>query len=139
MTTNQHIRRAVEADLTRIFEIRGAVKENRLSDPSAVTHQDCLWYIAGPGIWVWQDGHHITGFSASDTRDGSIWALFVDPKSEGSGIGRALLTQAVQVLRDAGFTAATLSTDPGTRAARFYRQAGWIEDGFNGKVSSASA
>ena len=130
---NPHIRRATEADLTRIFEIRAAVKENRLSDPSRVTREDCLWYIAGPGMWVWQDGNDICGFSASDTRDGSIWALFVDPASEGRGIGRALLAQAAQVLRDAGFSVATLSTDPGTRAARFYREAGWNPDGYTDK------
>jgi ribosomal protein S18 acetylase RimI-like enzyme len=133
MTNNPPFRRATEADLPRIFEIRGAVKENRLSDPSVVTREHCLWYIAGPGNWVWQDDSEIAGFSASDPRDGSIWALFVDPKSEGRGIGRALLTQAVQVLREAGFSAATLTTDPGTRAARFYREAGWIEDGFTVK------
>src|SRR5262245_54575803 len=133
MTGTPHIRRAREADLPRIFEIRGAVQENRLSDPSLVTREDCLWYIAGPGIWVWQDNGQISGFSASDTRDGSIWALFVDPKSEGRGIGRALLKQAVQILRDAGYTNATLSTDPGTRAARFYREAGWAGDGFTSK------
>jgi GNAT superfamily N-acetyltransferase len=131
--TNPHIRRATEADLTRIFEIRNAVKENRLSDPSRVTRADCLWYIEGPGMWVWQDGNDICGFSASDTRDGSIWALFVDPEREGRGIGRALLARAVQVLRDAGFTVAILSTDPGTRAARFYREAGWNPDGYTDK------
>ncbi len=133
MTDNPHIRRATEADLTRIFEIRYAVKENRLSDPSRVTRDDCLWYIAGPGVWVWQDGDRINGFSASDTRDGSIWALFIDPEHEGRGIGRALLTKTVSVLREAGYDAAKLSTGAGTRAANFYRKAGWIDDGVTPK------
>lgn len=133
MPENQHIRRATQADLDRIFEIRFAVKENRLSSPNVVTRDHCRWYIAGPGIWVWQDGDKINGFSASDTRDGSIWALFVDPKHEGRGIGRALLATAVQVLRDAGYKEATLSTDVGTRAARFYAHVGWTEDGITAK------
>ena len=116
-----------------IFEIRFAVRENRLSDPARVTREDCLWYIAGPGIWVWQDGERINGFSASDTRDGSIWALFVDPANEGRGIGRALLEAALKPLRAAGYTTATLSTGVGTRAARFYREASWTEDGLTPK------
>jgi GNAT superfamily N-acetyltransferase len=133
MTLDPHIRRAMQTDLRRIFEIRNAVRENRLSNPGLVTREDCLWYIAGPGIWVWQDAERINGFAASDTRDGSIWALFVDPEHEGRGIGRALLSRAVAVLQDAGYRAATLSTGAGTRAARFYREAGWIEDGLTAK------
>jgi GNAT superfamily N-acetyltransferase len=133
MSDTRHIRRATEADLDRIFEIRFAVKENRLSNPNVVTRDDCRWYIAGPGMWVWQDGDRINGFSASDTRDGSIWALFIDPEHEGRGIGRVLLARAVQVLRDAGYREATLATDVGTRAARFYRHVGWVADGLTSK------
>jgi GNAT superfamily N-acetyltransferase len=133
MTLDPHIRRATEADLDRIFEIRFAVRENRLSNPNAVTRDDCRWFIAGPGIWLWEEAGVVKGFSASDTRDGSIWALFVDPAHEGRGIGRALLHAAVNVLRDTGYDAATLPTDVGTRAARFYREVGWIEDGLTAK------
>ena len=107
--------------------------ENVLRDPSRVTVADYKWFEQNPGVWVWEEDGRILGFSAADTRDGSIWAMFVDPQSEGRGIGRTLLAQAVQVLRDSGYSIATLSTDPGTRAARFYRQAGWIEDGFTAK------
>lgn len=62
----------------------------------------------------------ILGSSATDTRDGTIWALFIDPDHEGRGIGRALLAKACDVLRQAGHRTATLGTEPGSRADRFY-------------------
>jgi hypothetical protein len=74
------------------MEIRFAVRENRLLDPSRVTDADYHWFSENPGIWVWEEDGRILGFSAADTRDGTIWALFIDP---------------------------------GTRADRFYRKAGW--------------
>ena len=129
MPNDPHIRRATEGDLDRIFEIRFAVRENRLSNPNAVTRDDCRWYIAGPGIWLWDEAGIVKGFSASDTRDGSIWALFVDPDHEGGGIGRALLDAALQPLREAGYSTAKLSTGPGTRAESFYRIVGWTQIG----------
>jgi ribosomal protein S18 acetylase RimI-like enzyme len=115
------------------MEIRHAVRENRLSDPSSVTDADCAAFIDRAEIWVWAEDGAIQGFAAGDPRDGSIWALFVDPAQEGRGIGRALLALACGTLRTAGFESATLSTDPGTRADRFYRSNGWIEIGRNAK------
>jgi len=73
----------------------------------------------------------VTGFSGSDKRDGSIWALLVAPGHDGKGIGRALLKTACDALREAGHRAATLSTEPGTRAERHYRADGWITAGVN--------
>jgi GNAT superfamily N-acetyltransferase len=59
--------------------------------------------------------------------------LFVDPANEGRGIGRALLALACDTVRDAGFDTVTLSTEPGTRADRFYRRNGWVETGRSAK------
>jgi GNAT superfamily N-acetyltransferase len=120
-----HIRRARLDERSRISEIRFAVSENRLSDPSRVTDADYQWFSENPGIWVWEENGEILGFSAADTRDGTIWALFVDPRHEGRGIGRGLLAAACDVLRRAGHRTGLLTTDPGTRAERFYRAAGW--------------
>lgn len=127
------IRRALLEERPRISEIRFAVKENRLSDPSRVTDADYVWFSGNPGIWVWEEDGRILGFSAADTRDGSIWALFIDPQHEGRGIGRALLAAACDVLRRAGHRTAVLSTDPGTRADRFYRKAGWAAEGIDAR------
>ena len=122
---SRHIRRARPDEREHITEIRFAVQENRLSDPSLVTDEDYAWFKEHPGIWVWDEGGKILGFSASDTRDGTIWALFVDPACERRGIGRALFEAACETLRRAGHRTAMLTTDAGTRAEQFYRAAGW--------------
>ena len=119
------VRRARLDERDRISEIRFSVHENKLGDPSLVTDADYAWFTEHPGIWVWEEDGRILGFSAGDTRDGTIWALFIDPEHEGRGIGRALLMKACAVLREAGHRTAMLTTDPGTRADRFYREAGW--------------
>ncbi len=120
-----HIRRARPDERERITEIRFAVQENRLDDPTLVTDEDYAWFAERPGIWVWEEGGQTVGFSAGDTRDGTIWALFVDPACERRGIGRALFEAACETLRRAGHRTVILTTDPCTRAERFYRAAGW--------------
>ncbi len=104
------IRRARPEDHPRITEIRNSVTENILRDPSRVTVEDYRWFEQNPGVWVWEEDGVILGFSAADTRDGSIWALF---------------EKACDVLRQDGHRTAWLTTDPGSRAAGFYRAAGW--------------
>ncbi len=119
------IRRALREDHPRITEIRHSVTENVLSDPGRITIEDYRWFEQNPGIWVWEENGAILGFSAADTRDGSIWALFIAPGHERRGIGRALLEKACDVLRQDGHRTALLTTSPGTRAEGFYRAAGW--------------
>ena len=119
------IRNATEADIPRLFEIRGAVRENKLRDPSRVTVEDVRWFIANPGIFVWEEDGCIVGFSAADPRDGSIWALFMDQAYEGRGFARILFERACKVLRMAGCERMWLTTSPGTHAEKFYLKAGW--------------
>jgi GNAT superfamily N-acetyltransferase len=128
------LRRATAEDVPRIREIRDSVGENRLSDPSRVTAGDIAWFLDNGPIWVWQEPDGVVaGFSAGDPRDGWVWALFVAPGHEGKGIGRTLLQAACDRLRESGHAVATLSTDPGTRAERHYRAAGWTVTGHNAK------
>jgi GNAT superfamily N-acetyltransferase len=75
-------------------------------------------------ICIWDEGG-VRGFTAADTRNGWIWALFVDPMFEHRGIGRALLPYACRALKDTGYARATLSTQRDTRAEGFYIKAGW--------------
>lgn len=119
------------SDIARLAEIRAAVRENRLTDPGAVTRADYDRFIAEGLMWVAEDRGRIAGFSASDPNDGSIWALFVDPEHEGRGIGHELFERALRDLSDRGHRTAKLTTDPGTRAERFYRARGWIDAGLN--------
>jgi GNAT superfamily N-acetyltransferase len=127
------IRRATRADIPRLMQIRDAVRENRLSDPSRVPAADYAAFLQHSEIWVRTEGDLICAFAAGDTRDGSIWALFVDPVHEGRGMGQTLLPLACETLLKADYDVATLSTDAGTRADRFYRQNGWTVIGKNEK------
>jgi GNAT superfamily N-acetyltransferase len=129
MTIARVVRRATVDDIADMMSLRMAVRENRLSHPGQVTAADCLPYIQRGHMWVWEEDQEILGISASDCEAGSIWALFVRPGHEGRGIGRALFAVACDLLVGAGFGTLKLSTDPHTRAARFYRAAGWREAG----------
>jgi ribosomal protein S18 acetylase RimI-like enzyme len=122
-------RRALPADIDRLMEIRAAVRENVLSDPGSVTRADYDHFVGRGRVWVALVGGQIAGFSASDERDGSIWALFVDPAHTSRGIGAALLDHACHDLAAAGFALARLGTDPGTAADRLYRRLGWQDKG----------
>ena len=131
MTIARLIRRATAQDIPAMMELRLAVRENQLGDPGQVTPEDCRRYVERGHMWVWEEDGEILGISASNCETGWIWALFVRPGYEGRGIGRALFETACEALVRAGFRTLTLSTDPDTRAARFYRAAGWREAGRN--------
>jgi GNAT superfamily N-acetyltransferase len=61
---------------------------------------------------------------------GELWAIYVDPGHWGTGVGHALHERAIQALRAAHLTTATLWVLHGNdRAAGFYRRHGWVADG----------
>jgi GNAT superfamily N-acetyltransferase len=128
-TSAAGVRKARMDDIPAMMELRLSVRENRLSDPEQVTSEDCRGYVERGAMWVWEEDGLILGISASNCETGWIWALFVRPGHEGRGIGRALFAAACDALLAAGFPRLSLSTDPDTRAARFYRAAGWRETG----------
>jgi GNAT superfamily N-acetyltransferase len=118
-------RRAVEDDIPTLMRIRLSVNENRLSDPSRVTHAMCSDYLERRGRgWVAELEGEIVGFSYA-ARDGSIWALFVDPAREGLGAGKRLLRLAADWLFEIGHDELRLGTEANTRADRFYAAQGW--------------
>ncbi|MEQ8398530.1 GNAT family N-acetyltransferase [Thalassobaculum sp.] len=125
------VRRAEVEDIPALMRIRSGVRENRLSDPAKVPAAAYRTFIDGPGIWLWDEDGSVLGFSAADTTDGTIWALFVDPAAEGLGIGGELLSCALDDLRASGWTESRLSTGPGTRADEFYRRRGWVDAGMS--------
>ena len=127
------IRKASESDIPRLTEIRSSVQENILTNPAIVTEEHYRWFIGEGLIWVWDEDDLVLGFAAGDTRSGWIWALFVDPGYEGRGIGKALFPYACQSLKDAGHRTASLSTAAGSRAEKFYHDAGWIKGEVNDK------
>ncbi|WP_246713857.1 GNAT family N-acetyltransferase [Rhizobium leguminosarum] len=119
------LRKAVPSDLLALKSVRSSVVENVLGDSTRVTDDDYNWFVANPGVAVWEENGDVVGFSAADPRNGNIWALFVAPGFERNGIGSILLAEACACLKSAGIGRAWLTTDPNTRAEKFYRAAGW--------------
>ena len=131
------LRVALPEDVPLINHLRLQVRENVLSDPSAVTEDMTRAAITTDGRgWVFEHDGEILGFSIALEEDPRIWALFVHPAHEGRGIGHSLLQAAVDWLWSLGAAGIWLSTDPGTRAERFYRERGWVETGrrSNGEI-----
>lgn len=125
------LRRARPADLPRIGEIRHAVKENVLSDPSRVSDEEVAWYMEQAIFLVSEEAGELVGFACANHQTGFVWALFIDPAHEGRGHGRALLDAALEHLAADGHRQAFLTTGAATRAARFYQEHGWRDRGRN--------
>ena len=118
------LRPAREDDITRLMEIRAAVRENRLQR-LVIGPDDYGPYLRDDRCWVWEKAGRIHGFAALDVGTASVWALFVDPAAQGRGIGRTLLDRMIAEARARGLAALTLETEAGTRAEAFYLRAGW--------------
>jgi len=128
------IREASESDVAAMNHLRLQVRENVLSDSGLVTEAMTAEAITVLGRgWVFDEAGQVLGFSIALDKEPSIWALFVLPGHEGRGIGHALLQSAVDWLWSRGARRIRLSTDPGTRAERFYRNRGWKAAGTNAK------
>ncbi|MBY5981787.1 GNAT family N-acetyltransferase [Ferrimonas balearica] len=120
------IRPATEADIPQLSQIRLSVVENVLSDPERLTPAIYHDYLTGRGRgWLALCDGEAAGFAVADGPDASIWALFIDPRFEGKGLGKALLDRAVDWLFANGARVITLSTDTNTRAEGFYQAQGW--------------
>jgi GNAT superfamily N-acetyltransferase len=124
------IREAQPADLVGIAMVRTAVRENLLTAEQLMARGITLAGVAASFKaeskgWVAVLDDHIVAFCIANRGTASIFALFVLPDYESLGLGRRLLALAVQWLWDQGASRLWLTTAPGTRAARFYAQAGW--------------
>jgi ribosomal protein S18 acetylase RimI-like enzyme len=90
---------------------------------------------AGLFVFVFELDADVLGFvSGGPQRDGGaageVFAIYVDPGSQGRGAGRQLLQAAVDCLTRAGFTEARLWVLAGNHRARgFYESQGWQRDG----------
>lgn len=122
------IRLATIADIDAMRAIRLAVTENRLSDLSRATPMKYREMLEERGRgWVYEDDAGvIVGFGIADAPSRSLWALFVQPGCERRGAGRALHDAMVAWLFAIDDAPIWLTTEPHTRAARFYAAAGWL-------------
>lgn len=131
------LRPATAGDWAGMHRVRMAVRENVLSNPAALTEAMYLDMIATRGKgWVVDVDGEIVAFAIADHSRRNIWALFVDPAHERRGYGRRLHDTMLAWLFAQSEETVWLGTEPGTRAERFYRAAGWREAGreANGEI-----
>lgn len=128
------IREAKIEDIAQIQIVRNSVTENILSNPSLVTNKDYIAFITQRGkSWVSEIDTKIVGFAVVDLKENNIWALFMDPKFEKKGIGKQLHQTMLNWYFGQTKTPVWLGTEFNTRAEQFYKKAGWLEIGTNGK------
>lgn len=127
-------REAQIADNPQIMQVRHSVKENILADRNSITGKDCHLYLTQRGKgWVCEIDKIIVGFAIVDLIDNNIWALFVHPEFERRGIGKKLHERMLHWYFAQGKVSAWLGTEPNTRAAQFYKKAGWEMVGRHGE------
>jgi GNAT superfamily N-acetyltransferase len=128
------IREATLLDIPQMQMVRNAVLENVLSDPGIVKDSDYEKFILSRGKgWVCESEQRLLGFAIADLTGNNIRALFVRPEYEKRGIGRKLHETMLDWYFSQTREKVWLGTAPNTRAAEFYRRAGWFEKGLNGK------
>lgn len=123
------LRQARRTDIAAIQRVRRSVRENRLTS-SVITDGDVQRAIEATGRgWVIDIDGEVVAFAIGNATDGNVWALFVDPAHERRGYGRQLHDAMIAWLWSRGLRKLWLTTEPGTRAERFYIAAGWQRAG----------
>ena len=122
-------RPAIASDLALLYDIRFSVEENRSYDPAEIPVSRVLPVLQEGGSFLCLDGDWPVGFSMASFELSELFGLFLRPGYQGQGIGRRLLALAVDWMREKGARGMRLTTDPGTRAERLYRAAGWEATG----------
>lgn len=124
-------REATKSDMPGIARVRLTVVENAATAADlaqrGITNESVAASFEGDSRgWVAEKGTDIVAFSIADRQSCSIFALFVLPDYEGRGLGSRLLALALRWLGENGVDLVWLTTDPDTRAARFYSHKGWV-------------
>lgn len=126
----ERIRVARNEDIPAMQSIRAAVTENVRSKTFSDADYRKAIRATGRG-WVIDLEGGIVGFAVADAKSASIWALIVHPGHERRGYGRQLHAAMVEWLWSQGVEKISLTTEPNTRASRFYESAGWVRTGKN--------
>ena len=130
-------REAIIDDIPELHRVRMAVRENVLNNPLLVKPDDYRRYLTTHGKgWLCEVQGEVTGFAIVDTETKNIWALFVHPDHEKKGMGRVLHDLMLDWYFNKFQNGLWLGTAPDTRAAGFYKKAGWEEKGLmaNGEL-----
>ena len=126
-------------DVPALFDVRVATRENRLSREElaarGITEPAVRARLSGSFRgWLCECDGRVAGFAMGDGATGELEVIAVLPEFEGRGAGRGLLRRVEDWLRSLGWHEVWLFTDPdpSLRAYRFYRAAGWRDDGVEG-------
>jgi ribosomal protein S18 acetylase RimI-like enzyme len=120
-------REAVPSDIPQMKEIRDNVKENSLisGEINPADYEKAL-FEDGKG-WVCLYESNVVGFSCGRLKHNDVWALFIDSRFEGRGIGNCLMRLLEDWMFSNGCAEIQLSTEAKTRAERLYRRRSWKE------------
>ena len=130
-------RQATIEDIPELHRVRMAVRENVLNNPHLVKPDDYMRFLTTHGKgWLCEVKNEILGFAIIDTANKNIWALFIHPDHEKKGIGKKLHNLMLDWYFSNFNNKLWLGTAPDTRAAVFYKKAGWEEKGLmaNGEL-----
>jgi ribosomal protein S18 acetylase RimI-like enzyme len=131
------IRETREADIDSLFDVRVRTRQNPVSREqlaaAGITSASTAAALRSGNQkgWVCLDGANVVGFCSADGVGGEVIVLAILPEYEGRGIGKRLLSHAVDWLRARGVDRVWLaaSPDPAIRAHGFYRSQGWRPTG----------
>lgn len=130
------IRIAQQDDIETLFEIRTSVVENYQSREEiaalGITPESVAEMLATVCCaWVAEIDSQPIGFSIANATEKTIFGIFVLPKFEGQGAGRALMQAAEDWLWSKDIDEIWLVTgnNPSLRAYGFYLHLAWIPVG----------
>lgn len=139
------VRRATPDDLSGVLGVflgcwresyRGILPERSIAEMTD-ERAEALWRRVlseqvGVVLVAERDGEIVglTRYVAPDAGEGAVHSLYVSPSAHGGGIGRHLLSAAVEAMRDAGADAALLWVFVANAPSiGFYESQGWRADG----------
>lgn len=126
------VRVATVLDIAEMHMVRTSVRENTLPDYSVLTPEMYEDHITRLGRgWVFEQNGQIVGIALANLEEALVWALFVRPDFEKRGIGRCLHDVMLEWFSDHCVPKVALDTDPNSRAAGFYKAAGWVSKGLD--------
>ncbi|SHI19049.1 GNAT family N-acetyltransferase [Ferrimonas marina] len=115
------IRQASLQDINKLRQVFLSCESNDELDMSRLVR-----FIASQGrTFVAQVDGEVTAFVAVNKVSPGIHALYVEPQSQGQGLGRALMETAQTYLQQLGVKRATLHCAVNRPAQHFYRALGW--------------
>lgn len=124
-------------DAQACIDLRGKTRQNAFSAEALAaigitleTWTEGIRTKASPGH-VCLEGTKVVGMSFWDRASGEVLVVAVLPEFESLGIGKRLLENVLEDMRQAGFTRSFLgcNSDPASRSHGFYRRLGWTPTG----------